>query len=407
MKPGLFVGAAGLALMACQPAAAQYDRLVPPSQRLPAPPVAKPLTAQEKAAIQQQSQQARQEPGEPRSYTRIKESREGSQGVMPGLERFATDAKGYSGQPTRPGEPIDITLVSPAHEQSMATSRVQLVLDVQNFVMAPGGNRLHVILDGGSPMEYVTAKDPLILNGLSPGGHTLRIYAVGPDGRMLKTPGSYLVRHFFVRRRDVNNYVSPEQPYITVNLPPEGPVEIPSDGKVWFDFHVHNAQLAKEGGYTVEYRINGLNNVLDRDQGVFWSNLQPGKYELEVRLKDKDGKTVPGIFGGARRTFFLQEPRGDGPPPTVTPAPSVVFDQVPGYDPKPLSVATSAEATYTPPAGTGSVNQWPGAQPSAQPAGADIPTAPKEPQRVIRSAPAVTEEEAKKKDEGVIDLDAN
>ena len=57
---------------------------------------------------------------------------------------------------------------------------------------------------------------------------------------------------------------------------------------------------------------------------------------------------------------------------------------------------------HQPPANGDTATEVPGTNPDE----AKIPTAPKEPQRVIRSAPAVTEEEAVKKDEGVIDLDA-
>ncbi|MEM1060635.1 MAG: hypothetical protein AAGK14_15595 [Verrucomicrobiota bacterium] len=402
MKPGLFAGTAALLALALVPASAQFDPFAP-FKRLPGPPPAKALTPKEKAEIERAQAEAE-----------LAESiiREQSRAEGAGLDQFAPHARGYTGKPTNPNEPINITLVSPAQNQVMASSTVRLVLDVQNFILAPGGNRLHVILDNGSPVEYTSTREPVTFTNVEPGGHTLRVYAVGPDGRMLKTPGSYLLRYFFVKRRDVNHHIAPDQPYVTVNLPPEGTVLIPEDGKIWFDFHAHNAPLAKEGGYTVHYRINGLHHQLDRDQGVFWENLQPGKYELEVMLKDKLGQTVPGIPGGTRRTFLLQQPAGTAPPPTTTPAPQVVFDQVPGYDPNPLSV-TSMETSYSTPSGDDPTLGGP--LPNSSPISPDVPAtapAPPEPepapQRVIRSAPAITEEQASEadKDKSVIDLDA-
>lgn len=418
MKPGFFAGLLSLQLLVAGPLAAQYNSITPLDQRLPKPPKAKPVSPQEQKQLQNQSGFGHQ----PESFnqTRTPNRR------FNDLSDFAPDAKAFTGQPLRANQPIDITLVSPAHEQVMSTSTVQLVLDVQNFAMAPGGNRLHVILDNGSPVPYVNPRQPVIFEGVEPGGHTLRVFAVGPDGRMLKTPGSYLLRHFFVRQEDVNNFVQPEQPYLTVNLPPDGPVTIPADGKIWFDFHAHNAPLGPDGAYQVHYRINGLHNELNRDQGVYWENLQPGKYDLEIQLKNKEGKTVPGLLGATKRTFLLQQAVGEAPNPTKTPTPQVVFDQVPGYDPNPNAVTASTSRFAPIPSTDRDFAPMPGTRPSAPlPSGsgfAPVPssspsndsgqaseptpvTAPPAEQKVIRSAPAVTEEEAEKKDEGVIDLD--
>ncbi len=428
MKPGFFTGLASLLLLTAAPAVAQYHNLTPLDQRLPTPPKAKPVSPQEQQQLQGGNSAPQKRSGfghQPESFATPTQGNRG----FADLSDYAPDAKAFTGQPIRANEPIDITLVSPAHKQVMSTRTVQLVLDVQNFALAPEGNRLHVILDNGSPVPYVNPRQPVTFRGLEPGGHTLRVYAVGPDGRMLKTPGSYLLRHFFVQSEDVNNYVPPEQPYLTINLPPDGPVTIPADGKVWFDFHAHNAPLGPEGPYSVHYRINGLHNELSRDQGVFWENLQPGKYDLEIELKNQEGKTVPGLLGATKRTFVLQQAAGEAPSPTTTPAPKIVFDQVPGYDPNPHAMTASTRRFAPVPSTNRDFAPIPGARPSAPvPTGGNstpisaatttstssppaetsqpTPTPPPADQTVIRSAPAVTEEEAEKKDEGVIDLDA-
>lgn len=421
MKPAILAGCLSL-LLGVDAVSAQPNSLIPFDQRLPAPPKAKPLTQQEQAKVARQ-QGASGNPVGHRVEDFSAQLQQG--GEMPGLSRFAPDAKAFTGKPLNPEEPLNLTLVSPGHEQVMNSGTVQLVLDVQNFAMAPDGNRLHIILDNGSPIPYSGFKNPVILRGLAPGGHTLQVYAVGPDGRMLKTPGSYLLRHFFVRQNDVNNYVAPDQPYLTVNLPSDGPVVIPADSKIWFDFHAHNAKLGTDGPYQVHYRINGLHHQLDRDQGVFWENLHPGRYELEVMLRTKEGQPVPGLLAATKRTFLLAPALGDAPAPVTTPNPSVVFDQVPGYDPSPAAASHGrtfapmpstqrefaplpANSPFSPGGNPTTRTATPANDASTSEAGANTaPPAPPEEQKVIRSAPAVSEEEAEKKDEGTIDLDAN
>ena len=81
-----------------------------------------------------------------------------------------------------------VTIQSPQDGQVMPWETVDVFVQVENLTISEDGHRLHVIVDNGSPIEHTNVLRPVILRGLAPGAHTLRIFAVKPDGKMLPNP---------------------------------------------------------------------------------------------------------------------------------------------------------------------------------------------------------------------------
>jgi len=238
---------------------------------------------------------------------------------------------GYDGSPIDPSHPVAVRFLSPKPEEVLTDNEVDAFFQVDNYQINPGGNCLHVILDNQAPVVIDSFVAPAIFQHLAEGGHTLRVLAARPEGLALENPEAYAMVHFFVRRRDFQNFVDPTLPYLTVNLPLAEPVTPGADGRVWFDFRAHNVTLAKDG-YHVRYRVNETEAMQDEDKPVYWENLKPGRYQLTAELLDAALHPVPGLFNSASRSFEVQAavkaipvapvPAVAAPAPTAAAAPS-------------------------------------------------------------------------------------
>jgi len=186
----------------------------------------------------------------------------------------------------------------------MSWETVDVFFRLQNYAIGEGGNRICLILDNGSPMEHDHDLKPVILRGLSPGAHTLRAFAVRPDGKMLKDVEAWDRINFYVRRRDFSNFQPEDRPYLTVNLPWDGNAYPDAEGKVWLDFRLHHAPLGKDK-YRVRFQLDGVSTLLEKEEPFPLAGLAEGRHRLVVDLVDEDGDPVPEIFARVERTFEI------------------------------------------------------------------------------------------------------
>lgn len=209
-----------------------------------------------------------------------------------------------TGAPVDPSLPVRIMVESPKEGEVMPWETVDVFVRAENYAIGEGGNRLHVIVDNGSPMEHSNDLKPVVLHGLAPGAHVLRVVAVKPDGKMLPNPEAKARVNFYVRRRDFSNFQPEDHPYLTVNLPKDGMAFPDAEGKVWLDFRAHNVTLSKEG-YRVRFRLDGVETILPSGDPYAWTGLSEGRHRLVVELIDEEGDPVSEIFARVERTFEI------------------------------------------------------------------------------------------------------
>ena len=209
-----------------------------------------------------------------------------------------------TGAPIQAGQPVRVVVESPKEGEVMPYETVDVFVRVENYAIGDGGNRLHVIVDNGSPIEHSNELKPVVLHGLAPGAHVLRIHAVKPDGKMLADPEARARVDFYVRRKDFSNFQPEDHPYLTVNLPKDGMAFPDPEGKVWLDFRPHNVTLAKEG-YRVRFRLDGVETVLTSGEPYAWTGLSEGRHRLVVELIDEEGDPVAEMFARVERTFEI------------------------------------------------------------------------------------------------------
>jgi hypothetical protein len=233
------------------------------------------------------------------------------------LSARAQEEPGYTGLPVDPAQPVVVHVLAPAAGAVLADNAVAVQVAVDNYALAPGGNRLRLLLDNHAPQEIDDPAKPISFANLAEGGHLLRLLAVRPDGIALANPEAFALARFSVHRRDFRNL--PTEPYLTLNLPLNGPVIPDAEGRVWLDFKVAGGALAPDG-YRVRARLDRLEKTLFTDAPTPWTNLAPGRYHLTVDLLDARGQPVPGVFNQAARVFDIDVPVKAiplGPPPAA------------------------------------------------------------------------------------------
>ena len=204
-----------------------------------------------------------------------------------------------------PADPtVRVMIESPKEGEVMSWETVDVFVRAENISLGEGGNRLHVILNNGSPIEHISELKPVVLHGLAPGAQVVRAYVVKPDGKMLQNPEARARANFYVRRKDFSNFQPEDHPYLTVNLPKDGMAFPDPEGKVWLDFRAHNVTLSKEG-YRVRFRLDGAETILSSPEPHAWTGLSEGRHRLVVELIDEDGDPVSEIFARAERTFEI------------------------------------------------------------------------------------------------------
>jgi hypothetical protein len=202
------------------------------------------------------------------------------------------------------GQPVRVVVESPQEGEVVPWETVDVFVRSENYAIGDGGNRLHVIVDNGSPVEHANELKPVVLHGLAPGAHVVRVYAVKPDGRMLADPEAKARVNFYVRRKDFSNFQPEDQPYLTVNVPMAGTAFPDAEGKVWLDFHAHNVSLSKEG-YRVRFSLDGVETTLPSGEPYAWMGLSEGRHRLVVELIDEEGDPVSEIFARVERSFEI------------------------------------------------------------------------------------------------------
>lgn len=212
---------------------------------------------------------------------------------------------GYSGAANDPTKPVTVRIISPKPGEVLNSSTADIFFSVDNYTLAEGGNRLHVIVNNNDPIPLHDLRQPLTLKELPEGGQTVRVIAVQPDGHSLPNAESFALVHFYIRKKNFQNHVAPTAPFLTVNLPLSGIVDVEEGGRVWFDFRTHNAPLAPNG-YRVHYKINNIDGMITEKKPVFWDGMKPGRYELLVELLDPAGAPVLGVFNQVRRSFDVR-----------------------------------------------------------------------------------------------------
>ncbi|HEY9632210.1 MAG TPA: hypothetical protein V6D14_02320 [Coleofasciculaceae cyanobacterium] len=305
-----------------------------------------------------------------------------------------------------------VTLISPKAEEVLQDTKVSVQIQVQDLPIFKDpdlgmGPHLHVILDNQPYKAVYDIDQPLVFEDLTPGTHTLRVFASRPWHESFKNEGAYAQTTFHVFTKTPDNNPDSALPLLTYSRPTGSYGAEP----IMLDFYLNNAPLhlvAQESpddeiaDWRIRVTINGESFVLDRWQPIYLKGFKSGKNWVQLEFLDEQGNPLKNVFNNTVR-LVNYEPKGKDtlsklvrgelsaeaaigivdpnykvnptptPSPTITPTPS----------PSPELIVPE-ESEQTP-------------QPEASPTPSEAPTAVEEPTPPAPAAPPEVKQTEKPK----------
>ncbi|WNZ23212.1 hypothetical protein HJG54_10355 [Leptolyngbya sp. NK1-12] len=199
-----------------------------------------------------------------------------------------------------------VKILSPRPNQVLEDTEVEVRLQVNDLTLFKDealelGPYLQVLLDNQPYTQVFDTSEPLKLENLTPGTHTLRVFAVRPWHESFKNEGAFALTTFHVFTQTPENNPDPKKPLLTYNYPQDTYGAEP----VLLDFYLTNAPLhlvAREDtqdaipDWEIRCTINGESFTFDRWEPIYLKGLKPGKNWVQLELLDENGNPISNVF---------------------------------------------------------------------------------------------------------------
>ncbi|OAB58182.1 hypothetical protein AY600_06425 [Phormidium willei BDU 130791] len=215
-----------------------------------------------------------------------------------------------------------VRIKQPRPDEVLRTNQVNVQLDVQDLPIFKNktlglGPYIQLILDD-RPLDPIhNLNQPIILDDLSAGTHTLRAFAVRPWHESFKNEGAYAQTSFHLYTKTGSHQPDPNRPLLTYNQP-RGTYNAEP---ILLDFYLTNAPLhlvAQEfdadeiADWRVRATINGYSFVSDRWQPFYLKGFQPGTNWVKLEFIDESGEPLPNTFN-TTAALITYDPDGNNP----------------------------------------------------------------------------------------------
>ena len=199
-----------------------------------------------------------------------------------------------------------VSIVSPRQGVTFNSTDVTVKLAVQDFPLFKDeelglGPHLTLIVDDECYGPIFDVSEPIQLDSLTPGTHTLRVFADRPWHESFKNEGAYAQSTFHIFEPNRRNNPDKNKPLLTYSQPAGTIATEP----VLLDFYLTNAPLhwvAREDetdaieDWRVQATINGETFVLDAWQPVYLRGLQSGNNWIELELLGDGGEPLDNVY---------------------------------------------------------------------------------------------------------------
>ncbi len=204
-----------------------------------------------------------------------------------------------------------VSIVTPQADQLFQQTTVSVEIEVRDLPIFQDadlglGPHLQLILDNEPGQAIYNSDRPLVLEDLTPGTHTLRVFAVRPWQESFKNDGAYAQTTFHVFTKTEANAPNPALPLLTYNSPQGSYGAEP----IMLDFYLTNAPLrlvAQEtsdktlSDWRIRATINGQSFLLDSWQTIFLKGFDKGQNWIKLEFLDQQGNTVNNTFNNTVR----------------------------------------------------------------------------------------------------------
>ncbi|MEB3215036.1 MAG: hypothetical protein VKN72_02095 [Nostocales cyanobacterium 94392] len=206
-----------------------------------------------------------------------------------------------------------VKILNPQAEEVLQEDKLQVSLEVKDLPIFKNavdglGSHLKVILDNQPSKEVYDLNQPLELVDLSPGTHTLRVFASRPWHESFKNEGAYAQTKFYVFTKSDDNNPDESLPILTYNHPQGNYGAEP----ILLDFYLTNAPLhilAKDNpdsaiaDWRIRCTINGESFIIDRWQSLYLKGFNAGKNWVKLEFLDHQGNPVKNVFNSTVRVI--------------------------------------------------------------------------------------------------------
>ncbi len=208
----------------------------------------------------------------------------------------------------RPGEVIDDTT---------ATVRLQVrglpLFKNDTYQLGP---HLHLFLDGEPYQAIYDSSESITFEGLSPGTHTLRVFASRPWHESFKNQGAFDQRTFHIYAPTPQNEVNAKTPLLTYSRPQGSYGAEP----IMLDFYLTNAPLHLSAqadpsddlhDWRIRCTVNDQSFVFDQWQPIWLKGFKPGRNWVKLELIDESGNPIDNRFNNTVRAIDYQPGSSD------------------------------------------------------------------------------------------------
>ncbi|MEB3337383.1 MAG: hypothetical protein VKJ46_07980, partial [Leptolyngbyaceae bacterium] len=212
-----------------------------------------------------------------------------------------------------------VAIATPKSNEILTDDTVQVRLQVQDLPLFKDaqlglGPHLHLFLDNQPYKAVYDVSKPIVFENLTPGTHTLRVFASRPWHESFKNEGAYAQTTFHVFTKTAENAPDPTLPLLTYSRPTGSYGAEP----IMLDFYLTNAPLhlvAQENpedaiaDWQIRCTVNGESFLLDRWEPIYLKGFNRGKNWVQIEYLDDKGNPINNSFNNTAR-IITYEPKG-------------------------------------------------------------------------------------------------
>ena len=215
-----------------------------------------------------------------------------------------------------------LKIITPAPNAIVDSTTIAVTFELQDYPLFKDpdfgmGPHIHLFLDDRSYTAIYSTAEPLILENLEPGTHTLRAFASRPWHESFKNEGAYAQVTFHVFTETGNNAPDPTLPLLTYSRPQGTYGAEP----IMLDFYLTNAPLHflasadpedEIPDWRIRATINGESFLIDRWEPLYLTGFKEGLNWVKLEFLGEDGEPIVNGFNTTARLIEYYPGGTDG-----------------------------------------------------------------------------------------------
>ena len=215
-----------------------------------------------------------------------------------------------------------VTILSPLAEQVFDDPQVTVKLQVSELPIFQDdtlklGPHLSLIVDNEPAAAIYDLKQPIILENLAPGTHTLRVLALRPWQESFKNDGAFAETTFHILTKTGKNAPDHNLPLLTYSSP-QG---IYGAEPILLDFYLSNAPLRLSNtangdnnlqDWRIRVTVNGESFLLDTWEPIYLKGFAKGNNWVQLEFIDGKGNKIENEFNTSVRVISFDPSYQDG-----------------------------------------------------------------------------------------------